>query len=98
MTVPHFMFPFRFGPDGVPRVVEQDTADEIEQGVKVLMLTEIGERLEVPDFGIEDPTFLTEVDVSAIREAAKEWDDRAEVDFVEDVDGMIRNLLVQVAG
>lgn len=99
MTTPHFTFPFRFGQGGVPETVEQDTLDEIEQGVKVLVLTERGERIEVPDFGIPDLTFQTDLDVQSIREAAEEWDDRAEVAFSEDpdrFDGKIRNLLVQV--
>lgn len=97
--VPHFVFPFRFAEGGVPRTVEQDTLEEIEQGVKVLMLTELGERLEVPGFGIADLTFQTDLDVDTVRAAAKEWDDRAEVVFAEDpdgVDGKIRNLLIQV--
>lgn len=97
MTVPHFTFPFRFVEGGVPDTVEQGSLDEIEQGVKVLMLTELGERIEVPDFGVADPTFQMEVDVATIREVAKEWDDRAEVAFAEDPDGKIRNLLVQVS-
>lgn len=98
-SVPHFAFPFRFAEGGVPRTVEQDTLEEIEQGVKVLVLTERGERIEVPDFGIPDLTFQTSIDVQSIREAAQDWDERAEVAFAEDpdrFDGKIRNLLVQV--
>lgn len=99
MTVPHFTFPFRFAQGGVPDTVEQDTLEEIEQGVKILMLSERGERLEVPDFGIPDLTFQVDIDVQAIRDAAKEWDERSEVAFFEEpdrFDGKIRNLLVQV--
>lgn len=97
-TVPHFAFPFRIS-QGEPVTVEQDTLEEIEQGVKILMLTELGERVEVMDFGIEDLTFQLDIDVQTIREAAERWDDRAEVAFAEEpdgVDGRIRHLLVQV--
>lgn len=95
----HFSFPFRIGVGGVPETVEQDTIEEIEQGVKVLMLTELGERLELQHFGVEDPTFQMDVDVARLRESVKEWDDRAEVAFAlepDGVDGKIRNLLIQV--
>lgn len=98
--VPHFAFPFRFSA-GEALVVEQDTQQEIEQGVKVLVLTEVGERLEVPDFGIRDLTFQNDVDTEAIASAAVEWDDRVDLLFSEEPDrfrSMVRNLLIQVAG
>lgn len=96
VEIPHLAFPFRFGSAGAALVVPQDTTEEVEQGVKVLMLTELGERLEVPDFGISDPVFQTEVDVANIAAAALEWDSRVELVIDEEPDGMIRNLLVQV--
>lgn len=99
VQVPHFTFPFRFGADGSARVLEQDTQEEVEQGVKVLILTELGERLEVPDFGVEDPTFQTGIDVEQIAAAATGWDERATV-FFDEGDGTVvdrvRRLLVQV--
>jgi phage baseplate assembly protein W len=99
VQIPHFAFPFRFGERGAAVVIEQDSYEEIEQCVKVLMLTEIGERLEVPDFGILDVTFRNGADTSSIEAAAKEWDERVETDISEEPDrlnGMIRHLLVQV--
>lgn len=99
-SIPHLKFPFRFGLGGAADTVEQDTTEELEQGVKVLMLTELGERLEVPDFGVADLTFRTELDVASIVAAAREWDERVEVDLAEDTDpinSMIRHLAVQVA-
>lgn len=97
--VPHFSFPFRFNANGSAEVVEQDTFEEVEQGVKVLLLTNIGERLEVPDFGIDDMPF-TDPDLEVVRVSAHEWDERASVIFEEDPDrigGMVRRLLVRVA-
>lgn len=99
VQVPHFAFPFRFGSAGAAVVVEQDTHEEIEQNVKVLVLTELGERMEVPDFGIDDLVFQTGVDEAAIAQQAREWDDRAEVVMAEEPDrinAMIRNLLIDV--
>lgn len=99
-SIPHLAFPFRFGLGGAAETVEQDTPEELEQGVKVLMLTELGERLEVPDFGVPDPTFRNEIDVASIAAAAREWDERVEVDLADEPDrinSMIRYLAVQVA-
>lgn len=94
----HFSFPFRFGGDGAAVVVEQGTFEEIEQNVKVLVLTELGERLEVPDFGVSDPTFASEIDIEAIAAAAEEWDERASVVVAEpdSLRMLVRNLIVQV--
>lgn len=99
--VPHFSFPFRFNSaDGEAAVVEQDTHEEIEQNVQVLLLTELGQRIEVPDFGIDDLVFQTGVDEQAIVEQAREWDDRVEVMIAEEpdrVNAMVRHLLVDVS-
>ena len=98
MSVSHFAFPFRFGGTGTAAVVEQGTHAEIEQGVKVLVLTNLGERIEVPGFGVSDPTFQLSIDTQTISSAAREWDERAEVlaseepDFIEK---LVRNVLIQ---
>lgn len=95
--IPHFSFPFTIG--GSAAVLEQDDIAEIEQNVKVLVLTEQGERLEVPEFGISDPTFRTEIDTDSIAEAAEHWDSRcrvlldSEIDFVH---RMVRNVRLNV--
>lgn len=99
VRVPHFAFPFRFGSHGAAEVVEQDTPEEIEQNVKVLVLTERGERIEVPDFGVDDVVFQTGIDEGAIAAQAREWDERADVLIAEDPDRMntmIRNVLIEV--
>lgn len=93
MTV-HFAFPFTI--DGSAAVVSQDSAAELQQNVVVLVLTEVGERLEVPEFGIPDPTFRTEVDTASIVEAAEMWDERARVFVNSDIDRMVRNIQLSV--
>lgn len=98
-TVAHFAFPFRWVA-GRAMVVEQDSYQEVEQGVRVLMLSHLGERLEVPGFGIQDPVFQGELDEEAVAQAAAEWDDRVSLAIQETPDrtnAMIRHLLVQVS-
>lgn len=95
--IPHFSFPFTI--DGSALVVEQDDLEEIEQNVKVLVLTELGERIEVPAFGIPDQTFQNEVDTELIVEAAQEWDSRARVFVSSEIDlvnRMVRNVRLNV--
>jgi phage baseplate assembly protein W len=97
--VPHFSFPFRFGQAGAALVVEQDTYEDLEQNVRVLLLTELGERLEVPDFGIDDLVFQTSLDEAGLAAQAGEWDDRVDVLAAEDPDrvsAMVRHLLIEV--
>lgn len=97
-SVPHLSFPFRFGGDGSAAVVEQDTHAEIEQNVKVLVLTVVGERIEVPSFGFPDPAFQTRIDTQAISSAAREWDERAEVLASEKLQKLVRDVLIQTGG
>ena len=95
----HFRFPFRFVA-GRAATVAQGSDTEIEQGVRVLLLSHIGERVEVPEFGVEDQTFRERWDEAVVRQAASEWDERIEVALRETPDlanAMVRDLLVQVA-
>lgn len=94
----HFKFPFRWDSRGRARTVAQGSYEEVEQGVRVLFLTHRGERLEVPEFGIEEVTFSSEIDTDRLQATALEWDERAEVVLNDTIDGepMIHNLLVQV--
>jgi phage baseplate assembly protein W len=99
MSGEHFAFPFRFV-GGRPLTVSQDSDAEIEQGVRVLLLSQLGERVEAPGFGVEDQTFKRQLDEVEVRLAASEWDERVEIAIKETPDAanaMIRDLLVQVA-
>lgn len=99
VEIPHFAFPFQFGRDGAVVVLDQGSHEEIEQNVKVLVRTELGERLEVPDFGVPDPTFSVGIDTEAIAAAAQEWDSRADVVVAARPDAlltMVQDLLIQV--
>lgn len=78
-VVPHFRVPFDLAPDGTPIVLEQNSFDEIAQAVAVLVDTKQGTRVEVPDFGLPDQTFLTEprVALASIKAKVERWEPRA---------------------
>jgi len=57
MPIPHFDYPFRFGPTKHAVVVEQDSIEEIEDCVVAILLTEEGQRIELPEFGVESQLF-----------------------------------------
>jgi hypothetical protein len=101
VQIPHFEFPFRFTVNGEASVNEQGSPKELEQNVRVLFLTPLGERLEVPEFGVEDPTFQTEIDENDLIDRAVTWDDRIDVLLQEEpdkVEAMVRTLSIDVRG
>ena len=64
--IPHFNLPFQFGPN-LAVVVEQDSFEDVLNCVAAILRTQIGERTDLPEFGIVDPTFQTQpVDTDAI--------------------------------
>lgn len=77
--VPHFDLPFRFtSPQAA--VVEQDSVEEIAECVLATLLCPLGYRVELPEFGVDDPTFsMPGVDLDAVREAVELWEPRAEL-------------------
>lgn len=77
MDIPHFSLPLRLAGDSLA-VVEQDTADEIADCVLVVLLCPRDFRAELPEFGIDDPTFAqTAPDAEAIAVAVADWEPRA---------------------
>lgn len=86
--VPHFALPFRFA-GGQAVVFEQDTTDEIMSCALAVLLCPRGFRAELPEFGIEDPTFSEGfVDPEAIANALAEWEPRAHSIVTTRVDAM----------
>lgn len=76
---PHFTYPFEVASSGV-KVVEQDSIDEIATCVYAILATEEGTRQELPDFGLEDPTFaLNGLSEEQLREVVEQWEPRAEL-------------------
>lgn len=100
-NIPHLAVPFRIDGTGTAAVVEQDSVDDVAQCVETLLRTFVGERLELPDYGIEDPTFETVVPVNELMAVVARWEPRA-VTFVEQYpdrfDEMVQRLNINVVG
>ena len=97
--VPHFAFPFRIDASGAAAVVDQDSAEDITQCVKVLFSTTVGERIEVPTYGIPMQAFATVAseDTSALAAAVKKWEPRATARISSNVvDERMRRVLVEL--
>lgn len=83
--IPHFALPFRFE-HGTFTTVEQDTLDEVVQNVEVLLGTIKGDRLAVPDFGINDPVFgpiSTAASSAELEDVISTYEPRARVVITE---------------
>lgn len=75
--VPHFSLPFRFATP-FAATSEQDSLDEIADCVYAVLVCPVGFRVELPAFGIDDPTFGPQpVDLDEIRNAVETWEPRA---------------------
>jgi phage baseplate assembly protein W len=74
-TVPHSALPFRIE-NGRVAEVEQDSVEEIEGCVEAILRTFVGTRIDAPDFGVPDESFVqqtpnpsAEVYIAAIEQA-----------------------------
>lgn len=56
VKTPHFRVPFSVI-GGDVAVVEQDSAEEIDQCVEAVLRTPVGTRIDEPEFGVPDETF-----------------------------------------
>lgn len=87
-AVPQLDFPLYIGPDGTFGEVEQDSLDDVCNSVIILVSTRVGEREDLPTYGIPDPTFSQGVDTSVIVDAIAEWEPRATVNITSQIDSM----------
>lgn len=75
---PHFTFPFQRSASGIAAVQEQDSEEEIMDCVEVLLSTEIGERMELPEYGLPDQTFSQGgADIERVSGVVQKWEPRA---------------------
>lgn len=71
-------YPLRFV-NGLPVMVEQDSAQEIAECVEVILRYPAGSCVDLPEFGIPDPTFAQNgLDLDVVRDVVEEWEPRAE--------------------
>jgi phage baseplate assembly protein W len=73
--VPHFAHPFSVA-GGLVAETEQDSVEEIEDCVEACLRTPVGTRIDEPDYGVPDETFIqlspnpsVEVYLNAVEEA-----------------------------
>lgn len=79
VDIPHFSLPFRRDTHGRCVVNEQDSDAEILDCVEVLLATERGSRMEVPEYGVPDQVFRQGgADLNAISSAIARWEPRAD--------------------
>lgn len=75
--IPHFDLPFRYH-GGAPAVNEQGSDDDVSACVFAVVATEPGTFLDLPDFGLPDPTFSQEpIDPATILGPISRWEPRA---------------------
>lgn len=87
IEIPHLSFPLRFGRATFVEV-EQDSAQHVAECVEAAARTELGWRIEAPDFGV--PSYVMAaggVDVDELREAILVSEPRADV-VVELIDSL----------
>lgn len=99
-SVPHFKLPLEVDSGGSFSTTEQDLLPEIAQCVRVLLATEVGERVEVPGFGAPPMLFRTEIPHDMVIRHIEEWEPRASAlvsDEIDLLDPLIRHVRVQVA-
>lgn len=77
---PHFRFPFQLTTDGKgPRVNDQDSQNDVEDCVEVVLSTLLGERQELPAYGLPDQVFQENgADLQIIDTVIDQWEPRAE--------------------
>lgn len=97
--VPHFKFPFQLRDDGHGALYnEQDGINDVLDCVEVLLSTEIGERVENPDYGIPDLAFSEgSVDTEVIETAIEEWEPRALQELeIEEIAGIAQRVRIKI--
>jgi phage baseplate assembly protein W len=88
ISVKHFSFPFTLGPNKHARAVEQDSDDDIMGCVEAVCRTQIGQRIEVPEFGLPDQTFAEGgPDPTMVERAVETWEERCAAEVAVEVDG-----------
>jgi phage baseplate assembly protein W len=97
--VPHFSLPFRFAGSSVA-VNEQDSIEEVADACLAILLCPVGFRVELPSFGLEDPTFTSPApDLDTVREALDQWEPRAAAaisEYPDLLDALIAHVEVDV--
>lgn len=93
--VPHFDMPFSYH-GAKPAVVEQDSPEDVMNCVEAIVRTTIGDRAELPGFGIEDMAFLVQpLPLTFMLEAISTYEPRA-IALADQEPDYINNLTAKV--
>lgn len=77
---PQLALPFRFGANGQPLTVDQDSVEEVADCVETFLRTPLGHFPEQPDYGLLDPSFEEgAVDTQELAAGLAQWEERANV-------------------
>lgn len=80
--IPHFSLPFRIV-NGAAAVSDQNSDAEIGDCVAAVCLTQKGQRIEEPTYGIDDPTFLRgDQAAAALLQEIEPWEPRADIHLI----------------
>lgn len=98
--IPHFSRPFRIVAGlGYAATMEQDSVEDVQTCVRVLLETPVNSRIELPEYGVLDPIFTTGIDVNDLASRIGEWENRAEVDLgqrYDNLDDFLRHVQVKI--
>lgn len=73
----HLRYPFQFV-DGRAAEVVQDSDEDVDGCVDVILRTPVDWREELPEFGNPNPTFTSPLNLDRMRRSVNEWEPRAE--------------------
>jgi phage baseplate assembly protein W len=96
-VVPQLSLPLRIDPaTGTYAEVEQDSVDDVAGCVEAVLLTRIGERDELPEFGTPDLAFLElPLDLGALVRLVEQWEPRAEL-LVEEAPHVLTDITTRL--
>lgn len=92
--IPHFTSPFRIV-GGAAVTIEQDSDEDLLLNVATLLRTEIGSRDELPEYGIDDLAFRSEI-TGEIVDKIREWEPRVAAEADEDIQDLINRVEVRI--
>lgn len=90
------VWPLTVTAEGNLATVEQDSDDDIRQCIEAIVRYRIGDRYDLPEMGMADPTFEElPIDLSAIREVLERHELRAHV-LLEGGDELLEGLIAEI--
>lgn len=94
--IPKLRWPFEMTARGAA-TCEQDSIQEVAQCAYTILATEYGSCSDLPDFGIEDPTFLLNgADIDELEAVVAKWEPRAKMLTESDWDRLVQEVKVRV--